>query len=505
MERYTANINATYNIFKNLSLNLISNGSYRKQKAPGTLSSATNYVTGEVKREFDINPYSYALNTSRTLDPDEFYTRNYASFNILHELDNNYIDLSVVETKFQAELKWSPVEGLDLSALGAVKYQASIQEHNITESSNQSVAYRTVEPTTVRDNNPFLYTDPDNPYAVPVTVLPKGGIYERTDNKMLSYDFRASATYNKTFNNTHIISLYGGMSVNKIDRHNTWFRGWGLQYDMGMEPYYDYLAFKQGMESGSKYYTIGDSFYREVAFFFNGTYSYKGRYTINGTYRYEGTNKMGKSRKARWLPTWNISGAWNVHEEKFFSHVQPALSHLSLKASYSLTADRGPSYVTNSLAVIKASTPWRPTSGDTETGLKVSSLENAQLTYEKKHELNLGLDVGFVNNRINLAFDWYKRNNFDLIGTVTTQGIGGEISKYGNVAEMKSNGVEISLSTKNVQTKNFSWTTNFIYSHIHNEVTKLETSTRAMTLVSGTGFTMEGYPAARSSRSSSQD
>lgn len=150
-----------------------------------------------------------------------------------------------------------------MSALGAVKYQASIQEHNITESSNQSVAYRTVEPTTVRDNNPFLYTDPDNPYAVPVTVLPKGGIYERTDNKMLSYDFRASATYNKTFNNTHIISLYGGMSVNKIDRHNTWFRGWGLQYDMGMEPYYDYLAFKQGMESGSKYYTIGDSFYRK--------------------------------------------------------------------------------------------------------------------------------------------------------------------------------------------------------------------------------------------------
>ena len=496
VNRYTLLVNTTQHILKDkLTLNLIGNASYREQRAPGSLSSEVDPVFGTVKRDFDINPYSYALNTSRTLDPDEFYTRNYARFNILHELANNYIDLSVVETKFQAELKWTPVEGLDLSALGAVKYQASIQEHNITESSNQSVAYRTVEPTTVRDNNPFLYTDPDNPYAVPVTVLPKGGIYERTDNKMLSYDFRASATYNKTFNNTHIISLYGGMSVNKIDRHNTWFRGWGLQYDMGMEPYYDYLAFKQGMENGSKYYTIGDTFYREVAFFFNGTYSYKGRYTINGTYRYEGTNKMGKSRKARWLPTWNISGAWNVHEEKFFSHVQPALSHLSLKASYSLTADRGPSYVTNSLAVINASTPWRPTSGDTETGLKVSSLENAQLTYEKKHELNLGLDVGFVNNRINLAFDWYKRNNFDLIGTVTTQGIGGEISKYGNVAEMKSNGVEISLSTKNVQTKNFSWTTNFIYSHIHNEVTKLETSTRAMTLVSGTGFTMEGYPA----------
>ena len=495
VSRYTANLNATYNILDNLTLNLISNASYRKQKAPGTLSSTTDAVTGTVKRDFDINPYSYAMNTSRTLDKDAYYTRNYAPFNILHELDANYMDLDVVDTKFQAELKWEPVKGLELAALAAVKYNATVQEHHITDESNQATAYRTDSPTTVRNNNPFLYKDPDNPYAVKEVVLPVGGIYERDDRKMYSYDFRLTATYNTTIKNAHIINLFAGMEVNSADRHNTWFRGWGLQYDMGMEPYYDYLAFKQGMESGSKYYTIGDSFYREVAFFFNGTYSYKGRYTINGTYRYEGTNKMGKSRKARWLPTWNISGAWNVHEEKFFSHVQPALSHLSLKASYSLTADRGPSYVTNSLAVIKASTPWRPTSGDTETGLKVSSLENAQLTYEKKHELNLGLDVGFVNNRINLAFDWYKRNNFDLIGTVTTQGIGGEISKYGNVAEMKSNGVEISLSTKNVQTKNFSWTTNFIYSHIHNEVTKLETSTRAMTLVSGTGFTMEGYPA----------
>ncbi len=495
VERYTANLNASYNILKNLSLNIITNGSYRKQTAPGTLSSATNYVTGEVKREFDINPYSYALNTSRTLDPDTFYTRNYAPFNILHELENNKIDLSVVETKFQGELKWTPFEALTLSMLGAVKYQASTQEHNITDESNQAIAYRTIEPTVVRDNNPYLYTDPDDPYAIPVTVLPDGGIYERRDNKMLSYDFRLSGTYSKTFNNIHIVNLYGGMSMNKIDRHSTWFRGWGLQYNNGMTPFYSYLAFKQGAEDLADYYTIGDTFYRELAYFANATYSYKGRYTLNGTYRYEGSNKMGKSRRARWLPTWNISGAWNVHEEDFFQNLQPAMSHLTLKASYSLTADRGPSYVTNSMAIIEAYTPWRPSTGDSESGLAVSSLENSNLTYEKKHELNIGVDMGFLRNRISLAVDWYKRNNFDLVGIVNTQGIGGEISKYGNVAEMKSDGVEVSLTTKNVQTKDFSWTTNFIYSHSHNEVTKLETSTRAMSLVSGTGFTMEGYPA----------
>ena len=95
VSRYTANLNATYNILDNLTLNLISNASYRKQKAPGTLSSTTDAVTGTVKRDFDINPYSYAMNTSRTLDKDAYYTRNYAPFNILHELDANYMDLDL--------------------------------------------------------------------------------------------------------------------------------------------------------------------------------------------------------------------------------------------------------------------------------------------------------------------------------------------------------------------------------------------------------------------------
>ena len=120
ISRYTANLNATYNISDALTLNLITNGSYRKQKAPGTLGATTDYVTGEVKRDFDINPYSYALNTSRVLDPKEYYVRNYADFNILHELANNYIDLNVADVKFQGELKWKAFKGFEASALASV-------------------------------------------------------------------------------------------------------------------------------------------------------------------------------------------------------------------------------------------------------------------------------------------------------------------------------------------------------------------------------------------------
>ena len=142
VDRYTANLNTTYNILKNLNINLISSASYRKQKAPGTLGQDIDVVSGQVKRDFDINPYSYALNTSRTLDPNEYYTSNYSPFNILNELENNYMDLNIADVKFQGELKWKVIPSLELSVLGAVKYQGTSQEHNIKDDSNQAGAYR---------------------------------------------------------------------------------------------------------------------------------------------------------------------------------------------------------------------------------------------------------------------------------------------------------------------------------------------------------------------------
>lgn len=494
VQRYTANINALYNIYKNLSLNLIGNGSYRKQKAPGTLSSRANEVTGEVSRDFDINPYSYALNTSRTLDPNEYYVRNYAPFNILNELDNNFIDLNVVDLKFQGELKWKPIKKVELSALGAYKYSTSTQSHQIRDYSNQAWAFRAMDDATMRDANPWLYTDPDKTNSLPVSVLPVGGFFRETKYGMNSWDFRGTVSYNDVYNEDHIVNFFGGMEVNSLDRSKTWFNGAGMQYEMGMLPAYDYQFFKQGNEENTDYYTVEETRQREVSFFATGTYSYKGKYIINGTVRYEGSNKLGKSRSSRWLPTWNVSGAWNVHEEKFFEDLKPTLSNLTLKASYSLTADRGPASVTNSRVVISSFNPWRPFTSVKESGLEIADLENSELTYEKKHELNISAEVGFIDNRINLAFDWYKRNNYDLIGTINTPGIGGQVMKYANVASMRSHGVEFTLSTRNIVTKDFKWNSDLIFSHAKNKVTDLETDTRIIDMIVGTGFTMKGYP-----------
>ena len=494
VNRYTANLNATYNISDKLSFNVITSGSYRKQRAPGTLSQTVDPVYGEVKRDFDINPYSYALNTSRTLDANTFYTRNYADFNILDELDKNYMNLDVTDLKFQGELKYKPIKGLEFSLLGAVKFSGTMQEHIVNDYSNQALAYRAMPDATVRDKNPFLYTDPDDAYALPISILPQGGIYQKTDYKMNSYDFRGTVNWNHTFNNAHIVNLFGGMEVSDLSRNKNYFNGWGMQYTKGEIPFYTYQFFKKSIESSTDYYSLSNTFSRTAAFFANATYSYKGRYVLNGTYRYEGTNRLGKSRSARWLPTWNVSSAWNMHEENFFESLRPALSHFTLKASYSLTGDPGPTTVSNAAAVLKSYKPYRPFTSIQESGLDWSDLGNDELTYEKKHELNLGFDAGFLNNRINFALDWYKRNNYDLIGLIRTTGAGGQIEKLANVASMKSHGVEFTLSTKNIQTKDFSWTTDFIFSYAKTKVTDLQSNSKVIDLVSGTGFALEDYP-----------
>ncbi len=490
VRRYTANLNNTYDFTPRLSFTTIASASYRNQEAPGTMSQNYNVVNGDVSRAFDINPFSYALTTSRTLDPNEYYQRSYTPFNIKDELKNNNIYLDVLNIKYQGELKWHPIKGLKLSVLGAIKYDVTNQEHRVTEYSNQALAYRAMDNSTIIDRNKWLYQDQDKPNSLPVTVLPKGGFYNTNTYKMLAYDFRATATYNTEFGNGHILNTFAGFELNAQDRQSNGFDGWGIQYDSGESNFWDYQAFKQMQEQNNDYFYLYTTYNRSNALFAMATYSYQGRYTVNGTVRYEGSNQMGRSRKARWLPTWNISGAWNVHQESFFQkYLKRAMSHLTLKASYSLTA-AGLRGLNNSRVVIKSSSPWRPSASLKEPSNYIESYENEDLTYEKKHELNVGLDMGFLNNRISITADAYRRNGFDLIGAINTM-VG---TRYGNVASMKSYGYELSVSTKNIRTKDFSWTTDFIFGTVNTEITSLKTKNNLFSFVRATGSTREGYP-----------
>ena len=501
VERYTANVNATFNLSKQLSVSLLTNNSWRKQKAPGTLNQSTDVVSGSVNRSFDINPYSYAMNTSRTLDPDQIYTRNYAPFNIFDELNNNYIDLGISDMKYQGEVTWKPIMGLEFHAMGAYRTVNSTQKHIILNQSNMAEAYRAgVDDPNKMYSNPYLYQDPDKPNSLPVSVMPVGGISIRDDNTMEQLQFRGTVQYNKIWNDTHIMNLFGGMEANKVNREAEYHATYGVDYESSRNVLLTPEFTKQAKEEGTSLESFSKTWTRNLAYFMSGSYSYKGRYTINLTGRYEGSNGLGKSRSSRWLPTWNVSGAWNAHEEawmqRWMEKTNHVLSHAALRLSYSLTADRVPSFVSNARPIFYSDIAWRPQGEQQEQMTYLYQIANSELTYEKKKEFNVGVDLGFLHNRINLTLDAYWRDNYDLIGIIKTQGVGGMISKYANVATMKSSGFEATLSTRNIQTQNFNWTTDLTFSLATNEITDLESRSNVIDLITGNSSShfRVGYP-----------
>jgi len=497
VQRYTANINAAFNLSKNVSITLRTNASYRDQEAPGTLNQSVDVVSGAVSRDFDINPFSYALNTSRTLDPNDTYTRNYAPFNIFEELRNNYIDINVMDVKFQGELSWKPVKGLEMNLLGSYRVNRSNREHMVLNNSNQAEAYRAgVDNPNIMYSNPFLYQDPDQPNSLPISVMPVGGINIKNDNAVKQLDFRGTVTYNNIWFDKHIFNALVGMEANRADYDASQHDTYGVDYEHSRIVVKNEFREKQMKEEGTITDQFAKSWNRRLAYFANVNYSYKGRYSLNLTGRYDGSNQLGKARNSRWLPTWNVSTSWNAHEEEFFqkliTNTHGAISHGTIRLSYSLVGEQ--TTASNAFPIFRATQVWRPQGDQQVTGLYLSQLGNSDLTYEKKHEFNLGVDLGFLNNRINLITDWYWRDNFDLMGYINTQGSGGEIRKFGNVAAMRSHGIEATLSTKNIMTKDWSWNTDLTFSYNKTTITELMSQSRVIDLVSGSGFAREGYP-----------
>ena len=480
LTQYATNLNANYNLSSKVRLGLITDLSYRDQTTPIQ------------------DGYNYALNHSRTLNAKDYYTTNYAPYNIFNEMDNAYIDTDIATLRIQGQLSWKITSKIEAILMGAIRYQNNTQKTEYKENSNWVLSYRAMPNTTVRDNNTNLYKDPNDPFALPVVVLPKGGIREKIDKTSLANNLRATLSYKDTFaEGLHSIALFGGFEMDNAKNTNDLTRNYGLLNNAGNYASFSYLMFKKLQEEFRNYYTVADTENNNQAFFANASYTLKGRYTANGSLRYDASNAFVPSRYLRWMPTWNAGLKWDVSQENFFASLKP-LSHLSLKASFGVTAV-APS-VSNSLAQLYINNPWR-NSTQRELGLEIQNIANRDLTYDKNQELNIGADLGFLDDRINLSVEWFHRHSYDLIGDIVTQGTGGFTTKKGNMAQMRIRGLEIGLETTNLKTADFSWKTSFIYSRAKNEITELLTTPTIRDMIgystsatSQGGFARAGYP-----------
>jgi hypothetical protein len=420
-----------------------------------------------------------------------YYQRNYAPFNILDELDNNYISINVIDLKLQGELGYKLAKNLKFDFIGAIRYVNSNQEHQITENSNMANAYRAAGSSTIREGNKFLYRDPDVPGSEPIVVLPYGGFYNRTEDKLLNFDVRNSLTYNNTIADKHSINILLGQQVKFADRQRSSNTGYGYQYDNGGVPFVDYRILKQSIEANFPYYGMSKNYDRFAAFYLNAQYTYNRKYNLYGTVRYDGSNQLGSSKTARWLPTWSFGGAWNVDEEKAIQDLT-WIDMLKLRASYGLTASLGPA--TNSNIVLNSIVTNRTYPTERESVIQLTNLENSNLTWEKNYQTNIGLDGALFKGKLNFSMDVYQRQSFDLISIIKTSGIGGESYKAANYADMTSRGAELLIGGQVIKRKNWGWRTNLTVGYNKTRITNVKNQPLIFDLVKSEGGNTEGYP-----------
>ncbi len=497
VRRYIINLRNTYNFSDKFSGGFKVAGSVRQQRAPGTISRITNAVTGSYDRDFDINPFSYALNTSRVLtayDDNgelEYFRRNFTDFNIINEVRNNYIKLNLIDASLTGNAQYKILPWLTYDFIGAIRYVKTTKEHQITENSNQANAFRAAPNATIAAANRFLYIDPDDPEAPPAVVLPYGGFYNRTEDELKNYTFRNTLSFNRTFGDVHQLQGLIGQEVKYIDRQNASNTGFGYQYENGGIPFVDYRIIKQFVENSLQYYSMGNEYERFVGYFANARYTYNQRYTFDATFRRDGSNRLGRSESARWLNSWTLAGRWNMEQEDFLADIN-SISYLTLRGSYGLNANYGAA--TNSLAVFRTNLTNRPFLNDKQLAINIESLENSDLTWEKKYEANIGVDIGLLQNRLNISVDAYSRKSLDLISFIRTSGIGGELYKAANYADLKSHGIEFSVGGNPYSTKYFNWQTNFTFGYNTNKITRAENFPIIFELVVPEGGAKVGYP-----------
>lgn len=490
VSRLTANLKNTFYINDKLTTTLSVQGNIRSQKAPGTMPQRKNSTIGVFERDFDINPFSYSLGTSRTLSPYNengslsYYRNNWAPFNIINEYANNKMNIDVLDFKIQGEATYRLNNNFAIKTLLSTRHAHTSTSHEVHEGSNLVQAFRANENPFVAQQNIYLVHDKDNPQLQPKVGLPNGGIYNKTEATLKSFLARLAFDFDKRISE-HDLKAFAFSEFRSAVRTTNPFQGYGIQYDRGNQVYTDPLIFNKLINEGSDYFNLHKRTDRGITFSFNGTYGYAGKYVFNTVLNVEGSNTSGKGARALWLPTWNVGGKWNIDQEDFMKE-NKTISRLALRVSYGLTAKMNEEAI-NANAIYKSGIVNRHSLDDRESKFNILHLENRDLTWEKMYELNVGAELGLFDNRISTTLDIYQRNTFDLIDLVRTSGVGGQYYKYANFGDMRTRGIELGIHTKNIVTEDFKWSTSLTVSAMDQKITRLLNSPNAFDMVAGRG------------------
>jgi len=275
-----------------------------------------------------------------------------------------------------------------------------------------------------------------------------------------------TGTYNLTVGE-HEINLLGGFTFEKHEDFATDIQGEQFPTDL--------LSYKAIGSAGVKVQDNSNYDGWDVrSLFARAVYKFKGRYIFNATIRQDGSSRFGPNNKFGVFPT--VSGAWRIIDEPWIGYqTKTWLSDLKLRVSYGLVGNQNLPYDAIYTRYDPATYPFNGSSVTSgyAAGATNGVLGNNSLQWEVQHQFNVGTDIAFLNNRIQLSVDFYNKNISSLLMPLPLAPSSGFQTEYVNVAAMNTKGADIALKITPIQTKDFTWQTSLNWSKYNSKVTKL--------------------------------
>jgi TonB-linked SusC/RagA family outer membrane protein len=198
-------------------------------------------------------------------------------------------------------------------------------------------------------------------------------------------------------------------------------------------------------------------------------YGFDSRYMLTFTVRRDGSSVFGRNNKYGTFPAAAV--AWNVHNESFFKPLGNVVSNLKLRVSYGLSGNEAIN-IYESLALMN--TNGLAMGGQSRTALDTRDLMgNANLQWEKAKSFNTGIDFGLLSNRISGSLDIYKTRTYDLLLRQALPTLTGYNRVISNLGELSNTGLDLTLNTRNMVKKDFTWSSAIVFATNKNKILSL--------------------------------
>lgn len=326
-----------------------------------------------------------------------------------------------------------------------------------------STAYASIEPVKglkIKETLSYDYNiQKDARYFNPLSAAgPKSGSDAQTSKGFFEYGKLISSTsvnYVKTFAGVHHLDVLGAYEIENYKTDKAIGEKSKLPSESLTEP--DNAAVLNSFSS------MRDE-YRMISYVTRLNYDYDDKYYIAGSYRRDGTSRLSPDN--RWGNFWSVSGMWHLSSESFMEPVKRILSDAKIRASYGVNGNQ-PNALYGYMGLYSFGQNYMGASGSYE-----SSQSNMELKWEKNYNLNVGLDLSFIN-RIFVTLEYYNRDTKDLLYKMPISATTGFLDYLANVGQLNNKGVEFELRTMNFANDDFSWTTILNLTHNKNKIVSL--------------------------------